>query len=142
MKSVNPLPATKRLVHSKYGCFLLDGERMYARRKEEEDKPAKTRRWVRETLVRFVKAREATGAVGRVRRVGRVRVLSVYDNPVSRPREIEPTNLRVDTVRVAIDGERLRAMGDSQGVVEVMCDRKILLLLFLLLAMWYRRIGR
>jgi len=48
---------------------------------------------------------------------------------VSRPREIEPTNLRVDTVRVAIVGEYLREMSDSQGVAEVLCDRKILLLL-------------
>jgi len=59
--------------------------------------PANARRWVRETFVRFVNAREALLADGKVRRVGRVRVLSVYDKPVRRPSEIEPTNLSVDT---------------------------------------------
>ena len=39
--------------------------------------PASVRRWVRETVVRFAKARDAFVADGRVRRVGRVRVLSV-----------------------------------------------------------------
>lgn len=43
--------------------------------------PASVRRWIRETLVRFVKAFEALVAVGRVSRVGRVRVLSVYERP-------------------------------------------------------------
>lgn len=41
------------------------------------DTPARARRWVSERVVRFVKARDALVADGRVRRVGRVRVLSV-----------------------------------------------------------------
>jgi len=59
--------------------------------------PARARRWVKETLVRFVNAREALLAEGSVRSVGRVRVLRVYDRPVRRPSEIEPTNLSVET---------------------------------------------
>jgi hypothetical protein len=45
--------------------------------------PARMRRWARETVVRFVKAWEALVADGRVRREGRVSVLSVYDRPYS-----------------------------------------------------------
>jgi len=55
-----------------------------------------------ESVVRFVKAFEALEADGRVSRVGRVSVLSVYERPVSRPSEMEPTNLSVDTVREAM----------------------------------------
>jgi len=47
--------------------------------------------------VRFVNARDALVADGRVRRVGNVRVLRVYDRPVSKPREIDPTNFKVKT---------------------------------------------
>lgn len=43
--------------------------------------PASVRRWIRETLVRFVKAREALAAVGIVSRVGSVSVLNVYERP-------------------------------------------------------------
>lgn len=50
---------------------------MYAIRKELLDIPARVRRWVSEMVDRFVKAWEAVLAEGRVRRVGRVRVLSV-----------------------------------------------------------------
>jgi len=45
------------------------------------DTPARARRWVSEMVVRFVKALEALEADGRVRRVGSVSVLRVYDRP-------------------------------------------------------------
>lgn len=51
---------------------------------------------------RRVKAREPLEADSRLRIVGRVSVLSVYERPVSNPREIEPTNFSVETVLVAI----------------------------------------
>jgi hypothetical protein len=54
---------------------------MYARRNDELEIPARVRIWVRDTLVRLVKAREALDAVGRVSKVGRVRVLRVYERP-------------------------------------------------------------
>ena len=41
------------------------------------DMPARARRWVRESVERLVKAREALKAEGRARRVGTVRVLRV-----------------------------------------------------------------
>lgn len=63
---------------------------------------ASARRCVSEMVVRFVKAREALVALGRVRSVGSVRVLSVYERPVRRPSEMEPTNLSVETVLEAI----------------------------------------
>lgn len=63
---------------------------------------ARVRMCVRESVVRFVKALEALEAVGRVSSVGRVRVLSVYERPVRRPSEMEPTNLSVDTVLEAM----------------------------------------
>lgn len=64
--------------------------------------PAKVRAWVRDTEARFEKARDALVADGKVKRVGTVNVLRVYDRPVSRPREIDPTNLSVETVLEAI----------------------------------------
>lgn len=130
-----PAKPTKRVVHSRYGCFWECGDRRYASRNEELETPASVRRWVSETVVRLVKAREALLAEGKVSRVGRVKVLSVYDNPyhsdqscpcpnaqckirawwehceyfanggaltVKRPREMEPTNLSVETVLDAI----------------------------------------
>ena len=42
---------------------------------------ARVRRWRRETAVRFETAFEAVVADGRVRRVGSVRALRVYDRP-------------------------------------------------------------
>jgi hypothetical protein len=54
---------------------------MYARRNDELEIPARVRIWVRDTLVRLLKAREALDAVGRVSKVGRVRVLRVYERP-------------------------------------------------------------
>lgn len=101
-RSVTPLPATNRAVHSKYGCFWDRGDNKYANKKELLEIPARVRRWVNETVVRFVNARDALVADGRVRSVGNVRVLSVYDKPVSKPREIDPTNFNVETVREAM----------------------------------------
>ena len=75
------LDATNSVVHSRYGCFWLRGESRYARRKELLEIPARVRRCVRESVVRFVKAFEALVADGSVRRVGRVSVLSVYERP-------------------------------------------------------------
>lgn len=43
--------------------------------------PARVWRCVKERVVRFENARLAVLALGRVRRVGRVRVLSVYESP-------------------------------------------------------------
>jgi len=43
--------------------------------------PARARRCVLETALRYVKAFEALVADGRVRRVGTVSVLSVYESP-------------------------------------------------------------
>lgn len=64
------------------------------------DIPANARRCVKESVVRFVKAFDALVAVGRVRRVGRVRELRVYDRPVSKPSETVPTNFKVGTALV------------------------------------------
>jgi len=80
-RSIRPDEATKSVVHRRYGCFWLLGDRMYARRNEVLDTPAKARRWVNEIVLRFVKALEALEADGNVRRVGSVSVLSVYERP-------------------------------------------------------------
>jgi hypothetical protein len=80
-KSVRPEPTTKRDVQRRYGCRAPRGESKKANKKEDEDMPARARKWVSEMVVRFVKAWEALVAEGRVRRVGRVRVLSVYERP-------------------------------------------------------------
>ena len=48
---------------------------------EEVDRPARTRHWSMESSFRFVKARLALVADGRVRSEGRETVVSVYDNP-------------------------------------------------------------
>jgi hypothetical protein len=45
--------------------------------------PARVRRWRSEVFVSLVMAWEAVLAEGRVRRVGRVRVLRVYERPYS-----------------------------------------------------------
>jgi len=51
-------------------------------------------RWVRFAWVlRKTWVWAAEGAVGRNRRDGNARVESVYDTPVSRPRDMVPTNL-------------------------------------------------
>lgn len=104
---MRPDPTTKSDVQSRYGWREPRGESRNARRKEDEEIPASARRCVRLTVVRFVNAREALVADGSVRRDGRVRVLSVYERPVSRPSEIDPTNLSVETVLEAMiaDGD-------------------------------------
>jgi len=76
-RSDSPLPATNSVVQSKYGCFWLRGDSRYAKRKELLDTPARTRRWVRESVVRLVKALEALLAEGSVSSVGSVNVLRV-----------------------------------------------------------------
>lgn len=43
-KSVRPLLMTKNEVHKRYGCLAPRGESKYARRKEEDETPAKARR--------------------------------------------------------------------------------------------------
>jgi len=80
--------------------------------------PARVRRWVKETVVRFVNARDALVADGRVRRAGNVRVLRVYDRPVSKPREIDPTNFNVETV--------LEAMASDSSSYSWWCSRILL----------------
>ena len=54
---------------------------MYASRKDELEMAASVRTCLSERVVKFVNALEALEADGRVSSVGRVSVLSVYDNP-------------------------------------------------------------
>lgn len=75
IESVKALPVINRVVHSRYGCFWLRGERKYASRNEEADNPAKVRNWTTELEVRLAKALEALVADGRSRSVGSVRLL-------------------------------------------------------------------
>lgn len=69
--------------------------------------PARARRWVRETLVRFVNARDALLAEGRVRSVGRVRVLRVYDRPC----------IQIISIYVEGIGEKRAMCGLRGGVI-------------------------
>lgn len=78
---MRPEPTMKSVVQTRYGWRAPLGERRYARRKEEDDMPTKAWRWVRDTFVRFVNARLALEADGRVRMDGSVRELSVYERP-------------------------------------------------------------
>lgn len=72
---MNALPVTNTVVQSRYGCFWLRGERIYARKKELAETPASARSWTTELEVRLAKAREALVADGSSNRVGRVRLL-------------------------------------------------------------------
>ena len=55
----------KMVVHSKYGCFWLRGDRKYAKRKEEPDILASVRSWTVEEVEREWIALEARDAEGR-----------------------------------------------------------------------------
>ena len=72
---MNALEVANSAVQSRYGCFWLRGERKYARSREPADAAARDRSRRTEREVRWVKAREALVAEGRLRRVGRVRLL-------------------------------------------------------------------
>jgi len=84
-------------VHSRYGCFALRGERRNEQRKEPVDTAASVRSWSRDEVFKSVSDFDPIVADGNVMRVGIARVLRVYERPVRRPREIDPTNLRVMT---------------------------------------------
>jgi hypothetical protein len=81
IESTKALPATNSVVQSRYGCFWLRGERIYARKNELADTPASVRSWTTVFDVRFAKALEALAADGRSRRAGRVTLLREYERP-------------------------------------------------------------
>jgi len=81
--------------------------------KEPVDTTVSVRRRSRDEVFKSVNDSDPVVADGNVMRLGIARVLRVYERPVRRPREIDPTNLSVVTELETILVE------DLYGVAEV-----------------------